>query len=225
MSLASPRVDDKRGQDIEYVTRAFKFQPTRYSCYTNCIYNILHELSRAHNCTAIALSEQAINRLCRSTNRLLGPKLEVVVPNITAELKQWGYIAVERSGQRYPDLTSILKDKETSYPIVGLSYDYLVYREAVRRNGEPIPPDHATIVLCSDETETVIYDPYEGLSKRMQLQRQEQGMPRGTYMLPTARFLSYWEQASDPAWMFWIQHKPPARASAKSPSLESYSES
>lgn len=171
------------------------------------------------------MPEHPINRLCRSTNRLLGPKLEVVVPNMTAALREWGYIAVERSGQRHADLAGILTDSETSFPMVGLSHDYLVYRRAVQRNGLSNPIDHVVIVLCSGGTETVIYDPYEGLSRMMQLQRQDQGMPRGTYMLPTARFLSYWEQASDPAWMFWVQHKPSGRASAKSPSLESYSQS
>jgi len=142
---------------------------------------------------------------------------------MTAALREWGYIAVERSGQKHADLTGILTDSETSFPMVGLSRDYLVYRQAVKQDGNPI--DHVVIVLSSGGIETVIYDPYEGPSKTMQLQRQDQGMPKGTYMLATARFLSYWEQASEPAWMFWVQHKPSGRATAKSPSLESYSKS
>jgi hypothetical protein len=156
---------------------------------------------------------------------LLGPKLEAVVPDMTAALREWGYIAVERSGQKYADLTGILTDPETSFPMVGLSRDYLVYRQAVKQDGLSNPIDHVVIVLSSGGTETVIYDPYEGLSKKMQLQRQDQGMPKGTYTFATARFLSYWERASEPAWMFWVQHKPSGRASAKSPSLESYSKS
>jgi hypothetical protein len=156
---------------------------------------------------------------------LLGPKLEAVVPNMTAALREWGYIAVERSGQKYADLTDILTNLETSFPMVGLSRDYLVHRQAVKQDGVSNPVDHVVIVLCSGGTETLIYDPYEGLSKKMQLQRQNQGMPKGTYMLATARFLSYWEQASEPSWMFWVQRKPSGRTSAKSPSLESYSKS
>lgn len=216
-------IDDKRGQNIEEITHGFKWQANDYSCYTNCIYNILHELARAHNCTAIALSEQTINELCRSTNRFLGPRLGSVVSNMNAVLKKWEYVAAERSAQTHTDLVGTMTNPEYSFPIVGLSYDYLIDRQAVKvdeaRNS---PVDHCTIVLCSGEVETVIYDPFEGLSKKMQVQREEQGMPKGTYMIPTSRFLRYWEKASDPAWMFWVQHKPTGRASAKSPALESY---
>lgn len=211
MSLASNfpagRIDGKRGTDVGLIVSHFKFQPNISSCYPNCIYNILDDLSRAHNSSAIRLAEAKINQICQN-RPFLGPKLEVVVPNLNDQIGKWGYTAQENFRTSYSRMTSVLSDLECSYPMIGLSYGYLLERGAVAPlNKSMEPPDHVVIVLSSDASETVIYDPYEGLSRRMQLQSQQQGLPRGAFMMVTPRLLEHWQQALFPSWMFWVRRK------------------
>ncbi len=172
----------------------------------------------------IGLSETKINRLCQN-RQYLGPKLEVVVRNLNDEIGKLGYIAEENFRTTYTKLGSVLADRESSYPIIGVSYDYLLDRGAISPlNGSIEPPDHAVIVLFSDANETVIYDPYEGISRKMQLQSQQQGLPRGTFMVVTPRILQYWQQAIFPSWMFRVRRRnpPSSRESTISSRLESY---
>ena len=222
MALAQQaRVDGKRGQDIAVVTRDFKYQATRMSCYTNCVHNVLRDLATAHNCAAIALSERDITRLLRD-RELLGPQLADVVPRMSGHLKKWGYAANETWDRSHNQLTEVLRDAHSSFPCVGLSYHYLTDRKAVKDEGISNPPDHVVIVLFSDELETIVYEPFEGFSKQMQDERLAQKMPKGTYLMATGRFLSYWDSASDASWMFWVYRLPSSRESTKSPRLDSF---
>lgn len=185
----------------------------------------MEDLSRAHNSPEIGFSESKINRISQN-RQLLGPKLEVVVRNLNDEIVKWGYMAHENFRTSYTRLTEVVGDVESSYPIIGLSYDYLVDRGAVDSpNGSYEPPDHAVIVLSSNANETIIYDPYEGMSRKMQLQSQQQGLPRGAYMVVTPRLLKYWQEAGFPSWMFWVRRRtPPSQSkSTISSRLDSYS--
>ncbi|MCX6659152.1 MAG: hypothetical protein NTX81_02045 [Candidatus Bathyarchaeota archaeon] len=218
-------IDGKQGIDVSLVLDHFKFQPNPNSCYTNCIYNILQDLSRTHNSTTIRLSESKINRICQNKGDL-GPRLAVVVRNLNGEIRRLGYIAQESFRVSYDRMGRVLADKESSYPIIGLFYSYLLDRGAV----EPLdddsiePPDHAVIVLSSNDSETMIFDPYAGISRKMQQQSNQQGLPKGAYIVPTPRILQYWEKASFSSWMFWVSRSlPSTNESIISTQLDSYS--
>ncbi|MCJ7506156.1 hypothetical protein MUP05_06785 [Candidatus Bathyarchaeota archaeon] len=220
---AASRIDGKLGADVGLIVDHFKFQPTPSSCYPNCIYNILGDLSRRHNSTAIRLSETKINRICQNKG-FLGPRPEVVVRNLNGEIRRLGYIAQESVRTSYARLGGVLADTESSFPTIGVSYDYLLDRGAVAPLDDAIePPDHAVIVLSSNANETVIFDPYTGMSRKMQQQGEQQGLPRGAYMVVTPRILHHWQKAVFPSWMFWVRRSPPSPSeSTISPRLDSY---
>jgi len=221
-SSTSPRQDGKRGQSIDSIANHFKSQPTPNSCYTNCIYNILDELSRNDASPQIGLSESRINDICRSKEPF-GPKPEAVVPNLNTELKKWGYRTYETLRTSYSRLVGILTDDKSSFPIIGLSYDYLVDRKVFEPfTGGYAPPDHTVVVLSCDSSDVIFFDPFQGLSAVMQ--RQSQGLGKGVSLLPTPRALDYWQRAVFPSWAFWVSRVKGVSASdrTKSSALETY---
>jgi len=165
------------------------------------------------------MTEKKINEICKF-KQFIGPKLAVVVKNLNAELRKYRFEAREKQGASYDELMGILKDRNASYPIIGLSYEYLetevlqVRLQVQNRDSYEQMPDHAAIVLASDDSDTVLYDPYASHSKR---RKQDPLLSEGIVRRPTPRVLAYWEKALFSDWMLWIR-----RLTGKEPDLTTY---
>jgi hypothetical protein len=206
--LANPApvylVDSKTRRFLNDVTQQWKFQSIPMSCYPTCIHNILTELAQRNGTPEILLSEKRVNDLCRF-KPYSGPQCEVVVQNINSVIRQNGYRAYESSRSSHDLLRKILEDETCSYPIVGFSYKYLetelqvAYPPKAREN-----PDHVVTMLMDDGASSAFFDPYLTIRHNPRVVQQSQG--RGVMILPTGRVTDdYWNGASDPSWMFWIQ--------------------
>jgi hypothetical protein len=179
---------------------------------------VLKELAVSHDCPAIGFSEQKVNRLC-GYKEPFGPKPSLVVPNLNRALRGLGYAVREQLPTRYDGLVKILMDQESSYPLIGLAYQYLVDRDAAEDLGIPSPPDHTVIVLSCNPAETVIFDPFDARSRAMQTHPDRIG--RGIYLTATSQMTEYWGRAIFGSWAFWVRRE--SEESAKSMRLEQYS--
>jgi hypothetical protein len=216
--IPTAHLDGKKGQDISEITRYFKFQVSSNSCYTTCIFNVLKDLAASHDCPAIGFSEQKVNKLC-GYREPFGPKPSLVVPNLNGALRGLGYVVREQLPARYDRLVKILADTESSYPLIGLAYQYLVDRDAAEDLGIPSPPDHTVIVLSCNPTETIIFDPFDARSRAMQKSSDRIG--RGLYLIATTQMTDYWVRAIFSSWAFWVHRE--SEESAKNMRLERYS--
>ncbi len=189
--------DSKTRRLVSAVIEGFKFQPIPNSCYPNGIHNILKELSNRHQ-VGIGYSEKKVNRLVRF-KEMLGPKLEVIVPNIDEQLRKADYRCYEKTSTSYGELLRILGEPNCSYPLVGVSPEY--FKEvAPRYPTKGVPNDHVLICLRLDDEEIIVWDGYVhylGASVRME-------GPVGLVRVSTGRFLELWNDAFDPSWMFWV---------------------
>jgi len=200
--IPSPHLDSKRGEDITEITVGFKIQALANTCYTTCIFNVLKNLASSHDSPAIGLPEHQVNKLC-SYKENFGPKLAIVVPKLNRELRQLGYAVRERSPTTYDAMLKVLEDQESSYPVIGLCYQYLLDHNAAEPLDIPSPPDHTVIVLSSSSTETVIFDTFDARIRNAQGNPDRIG--RGIYVIPTTKLMEYWEKASFTSWMFWVR--------------------
>lgn len=192
--------DGKTSRRLAEVVDGFKFQPSPNSCYPNGIHNILKDLSKRHG-VGIGLSEQRVNKLVGYTERL-GPRLNVVVTNLNAQLRKADYRCGEKTSAKYSELLSILRDEEQSYPLVGVAPDYF-NEVAPRYRTVGSADDHVLICLKLTEEEIIVWDGYIhhlGASVRVE------GAP-GLMRLATGRFLELWDGAWDPSWVFWISRE------------------
>jgi hypothetical protein len=93
----------------------------------------------------------------------------------------------------YAGLVKIIGDRESSYPLIGFSYQYLVNRRAAQKLNIANPPDHVVIVLACNQSDTIIFDPFDARSRAMQASSGRIG--RGLYLMATSVMTRYWENA------------------------------
>lgn len=92
-------------------------------------------------------------------------------------------------------------DKAFSYPVVGLSHEYLRNERDYRKDNDS---DHAVMVFRSTGEITMVYDPFESI-KPMPV-RLNQNLGRGVVALKTPDFISYWRGASVATqWCLWMK--------------------
>ncbi len=214
---SAPHLDGKKSTDVATITSHFKFQALSNSCYPTCIFNVLKALAISHDYSAIGFSQQRVDKLC-GYKQPFGPKLSLVVPNLNKALRSFGYAVYEQVPTTYDGLVKVLGDQESSYPIIGLSYQYLLDRNAVEDLDIPNPPDHTVIVLSCNPAETIIFDTYDARIRTMQGQSDRIG--RGLYLIPTSQMTAYWEKAVFGPWAFWVRRR--TKESTKSTRLEEY---
>ncbi len=187
VSQPIPHLDGKYGQDVSEVTGCFKFQPEPNSCYPNCIRNVLKALSITHHFHQIAFTEKQVNKLC-GYKMDFGPDMGIVFANVNRALKPFGYGAYTRRPMTYDALVGVVKDTESSYPLIEVSHKYLEDRCGVQEE-VPNPPDHMIVILSCDPNETIIYDPYD-VHNMATLTRPDR-IGRGLYLLSTGEALDY----------------------------------
>jgi hypothetical protein len=191
----------KIGREISEIIRNFKFQPTGNMCWTTSIHNILHDLSKMHQNTEIAIPLPKINRAC-GYDRVFGPKFEAVCPGMNRLLTDHGYRAFEGRGAS-PNFTLIKKiidNKESSFPIVGVHHTYFSEQKP-RYTIEGEAPDHCLILFYADDERVLLFDPYEGhlikSSSVKEIHRE----------ISTVKFLDYWGRATDTRYVMWIERE------------------
>ncbi|MHB8568091.1 MAG: hypothetical protein ACYC7D_15920 [Nitrososphaerales archaeon] len=194
-------VSGKTGMPLSSITTGFKYQSLPNSCYTTGIYNILHDLCIRHAIPGLGLPESRVNKICNYRD-VLGPKLDSIVPNLNHALLQMSYTSFEKSRRKYDDLANTTKNPWSSYPLVSLSFSYLLKEQLVNEKALYGDPDHVVIVLSCDQSSVFFFDPYEGFIRRP---RTKNSIGRGVASLSTPKFLQYWDSASDPSWIFWIE--------------------
>lgn len=198
------RKSSKTGELISNICGAFKYQSNPNSCYTTCIYNILHEVGIRFSNNDVRIPEARVNKLCGFRD-FRGPVLDIVVPNLNKVLRPLGYEAHENRRQRFDDLSKRVRDNDASYPMIGLAYSYLISELKLRAPSQiNEPPDHVVVVLECNPEETLMFDPYQGMIRRAPKSDEE---ARGIVVLSTPRLLEYWNSSQDPSWMFWVERK------------------
>ena len=92
-------------------------------------------------------------------------------------------------------------DQGCSYPIVGLSHEYLRNERDYRKDNDA---DHTVIILRSTGEVTVVYDPFESIVPMPS--RRNQNLGTGMVALKTSDFITYWKGASvSTSWCLWIR--------------------
>jgi hypothetical protein len=194
------RIDEKTGRIIGDITRPFKLQPNNSSCETTCITDILHEMALRFTDPDLNFPLQKVNDICGYRNNV-GPRMIVVVPNLKKALKVFRYSVDEKVGTSHTRMRAILVDQSCSYPVVGLSHEYLRNERDYRKDNDA---DHTVIVLRSTGEITVIYDPFESIVPMSS--RKNQNLGKGVVALKTSDFITYWKGASvSTSWTLWIR--------------------
>jgi hypothetical protein len=194
------RIDEKTGRIIGDITKPFKLQPNNSSCETTCVTDILHELASRFEDPDLNFPLQKVNDICGYRNNV-GPRIIVVIPNLRKALKAFRYYADDKVGTSHTRLRSVLVDKGCSYPIVGLSHEYLRNERDYRKENDA---DHTVIVLRSTGEITVVYDPFESIVPMPS--RRNQNLGKGVVALKTSDFITYWKGASvSTSWSLWIR--------------------
>lgn len=104
----------------------------------------------------------------------------------------------------YKQLSTILSDPERSYPLVGVSAQYLIREHGFDElNEQSTPPDHVVIAMYSDKDRTAVFDPFMAFSRKKQ--KLDNGFGKGIVVLPTSQFLADWESATFNSWSFWVE--------------------
>jgi hypothetical protein len=143
---------------------------------------------------------QRVNEICGYRNNV-GARMIVVIPNLRKALGAFACSAEEKVGTSHNRLRSVLVDKGCSYPIVGLSHEYLRNERDYRSQNDS---DHTVIVFRSTGEITVVYDPFESIVPMPS--RKNQNLGRGVVALKTSDFITYWKGASvSTAWSLWIR--------------------
>jgi hypothetical protein len=219
-AVPAPHLEGKNEKDISEVTAYFKLQNQPNACYPTCICNVLKALANMHQYPPIAFPEHQVNKLC-GYRMDFGPNMSIVVPNMDKALRSHGYGAYTKIPTTYDALVKIVEDKESSYPVIEVSYKYLEDRTDLAEDevGIGSPPDHMIIVLSCNPDQTIIFDPYDAHSKVMQTRPDRVG--RGLYVISTGQLTEYWEKAFYGSWTFWVRRK--TKETTKSTFLDQYS--
>ncbi len=188
--------------------KGFKFQSRRDDCWAVCIHNILKELSERVDKPAICIGESKLNRAMGYGGGYgaLSIRIDRVAPNINKQLKSLGYELQERTDVGFDKLVSNLASQGLSYPIAGLSYEYLRSKRTTPEIAfeEQIPEgiDHAVVVFEANQADVTVFDPMERFGKAGK-------GGDGIITLTTPRFLSLWSSASvDREWLMYISPIP-----------------
>lgn len=193
-------VEGKTSKSVGVITERFQLQHNPNSCETTCITNILHNLGDSLSDGRLNLPLARVNRICGYKNpRGVAP--DKLVPNLKKALLPLGYNAIEKPDSSRNNLNRIIAESGCSFPVVGLSHEYLRDERDYRGENDS---DHAVIMLkCADQV-SLIYDPFEHASPAMA--RKDQGLGRGVVAMHTWKFLDYWRLASvSRNWMLWIE--------------------
>lgn len=204
----------KAGRDIDEIIRNFKLQPTGNMCWTTSIHNILLDMSKMHQNTKIAISLPTINRAC-GYDRVFGPRFEAVCPGMNRHLTDHGYRAFEGRGEssKFNLIKKIIENEESSFPIVGVHHTYFSEQKP-RYDIEREAPDHCLILFHADEDIVLLFDPYEGyLTKSSSVKEIHRE-------ISTVKFLDFWESATDPRYVMWIERE--KKLKYKIPPLSSF---
>lgn len=197
--------DGKTGRLLSEITSKFKYQSNANTCLPNGLYNILNEISRRLECPDIGFSEEKINKITLYKYPV-GPISRLAIPNLNKKIKPHNFIGYDKPNLNFKKMINVLKDKKCSYPLLDFPYRYLVEKGAIKQSGNLSGfPDHVVILLFSDDDNTIIYDPYMGISSSMR--RNNDDLGKGIVCLSTSEALSYWEDAFDSSCMIWIKRE------------------
>jgi hypothetical protein len=188
---------------ISEIIKNFKFQSQTDDCWAVCIHNVLEELAARTENPALKQSESNLNKAMGYGGKMGALSIRVgrVRPNLNRLLEPLGYRIEEEKGVTLQGLARNLAKESTSYPIAGLSYEYLRKKKSTLRlriEGEPpVGFDHAVVVLKVDSNEVVFFDPLERFS------RGGKGND-GLITLGAPTYLAYWSHASvEKEWMMY----------------------
>lgn len=206
-------VEEKTGKSVGVITEHFQIQHEPNSCETTCVTNILHYMGDTVPDPRLKMSLARVNKICGYRNPI-GVPPDKLIPNLRKALRPLGYNAVERMGASRNALNRVIAEKGCSFPVVGLSHEYLREERDYRGDNDS---DHAVIMLKCTDRLSLIYDPFEAVSPAMA--RRDQGLGKGVVALHTYRFLDYWKLAQvSRNWTMWIE-----RATVKNETLDSVS--
>ena len=106
-----------------------------------------------------------------------------------------------RTGASRINLVRVIKEKGCSFPLVGLSHEYMRDERDYRGENDA---DHAVVMFRCSDAITIVYDPFEAVSPAMK--RRNEGYGRGVVPMHTWKFLDYWRLASvSRNWMCWVE--------------------
>ena len=193
---------------IPDLVKGFKFQSRRDDCWAVCIHNMLKELSERVDRPALSIGEAKLNRAMGYGGGYgaLSIRIDRVAPNVNKQLRPLGYEIQERSNVGFDKLVSNLASEGLSYPIAGLSYQYLRSKrstaETLFQDEIPEGIDHSVVVLEVNQTNVTAFDPMERFGKA------GKGSD-GIITLTTPSFLSLWSSASvDREWLMYVSPIP-----------------
>ena len=171
------------------------------------MFNLLLELSRRHGDLLVRLGYETVVRF-------LPPMLEGVSWNravgalghrLPANYKVCYSIGSE---SRWPDVERILKDEETSLPLIGVSREY--WTEVADRLPAADETDHALLVLSSTPEHVEVFDSYMAIlnrSTRVRSPKRRLTLADGVVSVSPVKLIGYWEGAGIPRHLFWVQRK------------------
>jgi len=172
----------------------FQFQQEPWTCWPTCIKNIMGAFHKKYlDCPNPSLSK--INKTIITFYGM--PTTPNMVVRLINEkiLKNKGFELKEETDMTYEKLQSLIRNKNTSYPIVTVSPDY--FEEIERKigskklgyetHGKTTNP-HTLIVLDVNEHKIIFFDPY---TPHFHLNKKN-APSRAVFELPKVTFLNLW---------------------------------
>jgi hypothetical protein len=196
--------DNKYKRPLSEITRQFRPQIEPNSCYPSCITNLLQDLALMHARPEVLIHLAEVNKICEYRD-WYGAKSEVVVKNLNKRIGPLGYRGHERRGATLSELLQVLNDAECSYPIIGFKQDYLIQEWGLDLGNPRNTPDHVVLLLLQNDEQMGFFDPFVGRTKKMR--ERNRGNGNGVVVLPAPRISSYWDDARESSWLFWVRRE------------------
>jgi len=203
--------EDKSLRPPGQVVRRFSFQHVETDCEVAQCFNILHELSDRLAVPGLRIPyDELIAAILPNAAAPVQPGPAKWLPKVQRKLPQAFRIRarsdVDRA--RWPLVQAVLRNPDTSYPIIGVSSEY--WAQVTTKGDNYRGLDHDLILMQSDRITSVVFDSFasklagRGIFKA-RAKKGSSTPARGVIQIPTPRLVTLWEQAKTGKYVIWIE--------------------
>lgn len=197
----------KSGHPLAEFVKPFKWQGFDFDCEPTQVFNIIRELGLRHaEPTMATIPYQAVSKTLPPA--LEGAAWQQAVIAIGKKLPKNYTLKYVRGSvdSRWDKVRNILRDEESSLPLISVSSEYWVelFDKAAPEEGM----DHTLIVVDANDSEVQLFDSYLPIaakSTRFRLRGQGRNPVRGVITVSLVNLIKYWVGTNVPRFVFWIQ--------------------
>lgn len=202
MTISSTDVDTFQSEISEFHAQHFADQ-----CYPAAIKNVVDRLAERKGLDDMSMSLSDINEIC-GYKRGFQCEEDLIPPRLTHEVSDFGFETVIQTAPEMDlnQLDTVIRDEDTSLPIVELDPEYFEYLEEIvdGYHVQPSPESelaHVVIPFKVNSNEILYYDPYENFHEK------KPGVDDSPYKIPLVKFYELWSGEYEERWTLWLERR------------------